>query len=210
MVPPGTVLNSKGRPEEIVYSPAKYLLPDGTVPQVDPTMGTGTSPFGQGGRPIEFDSNNDPIYQSMPRIKSYPAVPDNKFFWDGSPTTVLPFVKSVEMWMATVDSEGITDPKNLEFYVKHGLEAFVRMFANSLHNPNCNLHQLRESRNHVLHVLTDTFRKCKATEVLVVQAQQHHDGWRLWYDFKKANLHEAAKHTHISCFQQNTTPNYRV
>ena len=165
------------------YSPSKHLSPAGCVVRVNPNASQ--PPFGVGGIPIEHDCFGAEIKQTPPKVHTYtPPTKEQGLRWNDRIDGVLPFIERMEIWFPSVDSAGIINPLNLDYYCTNGLEAFVRVFADTLHNPRCNIVQLRLASQHVFSVLASALMGTQAY-TLVIQARESHDGWRLWSEFRK-------------------------
>jgi len=165
------------------YSPHKHLSSDGCIVRINPNAAY--PPFGVGGIPIEYDSLGSEIKQTPPKLHTYsPPTKEQGLRWNDRIDGVLPFIERMEIWFPSVDSAGIINPLNLDYYCTNGMEAFVPVFADPLHNPRCNIVQLCLANQHVFSVLASALMGTQAY-TLVIQARESHDGWRLWSEFRK-------------------------
>jgi len=141
--------------------------------------------LGVGGIPIEYDSLGSEIKQTPPKLHTYsPPTKEQGLRWNDRIDGVLPFIERMEIWFPSVDSAGIINPLNLDYYCTNGMEAFVPVFADPLHNPRCNIVQLCLANQHVFSVLASALMGTQAY-TLVIQARESHDGWHLWSEFRK-------------------------
>lgn len=177
------IVMENNKPKDTIYSPLKHLSPDGSVIKENPYA---TVPeFGIGGTPVQTDSLGNEIKQSIPKIHSYSApTKEQGIRWNDRIDGILSFIERVEIWFPSVDSAGIINTQNLEYYCTNGLEAFVRKFADPIHNPRCNVIQLREAIRHVFTSLAAALVGTQAYS-LVIQSREAHDGWLLWATFRK-------------------------
>ena len=180
------------------YSPRKHLRSDGCIVRIN--LNAAYPPFGVGGIPIEYDSLGSEIKQTPPKLHTYsPPTKEQGLRWNDRIDGVLPFIERMEIWFPSVDSAGIINPLNLDYYCTNGMEAFVCVFANPLHNPRCNIVQLCLATQHVFSVLASALMGTQAY-TLVIQAQESHDGWRLWSEFRK---HFETDGTKAACSEQH-------
>ncbi len=173
------IVHTNGNLVDMVHSPTKFLTIDGTIPSLRSDV-----EFGLGGHPIAYDEFGVAIPQKAVKLHTY-TMPSSsqQLTWNNRYDSILDFIERIEIWLPSVDSAGILDSKNLAFYCKNGLEVFVQTFHDPIHNPRCNIIQLREAIRHVYQVLALAFHRTDA-HALVVAAKHTHDGWQLWRTFR--------------------------
>jgi len=152
------------------YSPRKHLQSDGCIVQINPNAAY--PPFGVGGIPIEYDSLGSEIKQTPPKLHTYSQpTKEQGLRWNDRIDGVLLFIERMEIWFPSVDSAGIINPLNLEYYCTNGMEAFDHVFADPLYNPRCNIVQLCLATQQVFSVLASALMGTQAY-TLVIQARQ--------------------------------------
>ena len=120
---------------------------------------------------------------SHPRLITYTAPSSSmNIKWDGKNHTLYTFIQRVLGWFPSVGCQAILARANLEYYVNHGIDAFIEAHGGEHGDPYCHKAQLNSTVNFVFSVMASAFSNTPAYSI-ITKHMKTYDGWVVWHEF---------------------------